>query len=271
MHNYAGAVDLLRLGIIVAVVGLLAVRARWAWQQRALAVRVWRSIRPRHVAGALGLLVVVAAVSVTLFLGVPATRIGLGTLVGLDGNAVFAPIDTALEAPIVQAEQAATTGQPAPGVPWTDVALVTGFLGLLVALFPVLAHAEEVAFRAGWEDKGPGQQVLSALRFGLVHLIMLIPIAAALAIAVAGYAYGRLYLRAYRRAAVPRLVWPGGRLPLAVDEQGLGRLVMGPPAPVLQVDRAAARREGVMAATVWHATFNTTVAVVVLLGYLLSI
>lgn len=253
--------ELLRLVVIAVVLVLLAVRARWAWRQRELAVRVWQAVRPVHVAGSLALLVVVLAVAVALMTWVPVTRVGVGSLVGLDGNAVFAPIDSALQAPV---EQVPTTpgGQPAaPGVPWADLALVSTFLLGLCLLFPVLAHAEEVAFRLGWEDYDPVRQVASALRFGAVHLVMLIPVAAALAVSVAGFAYGRIYRRAYCR--VP----PRPAVPL-VGPDGVHH---GPPSPVLVLDRNEARRAAVFQATVWHTTFNTTVAVVVWIGYVLSL
>lgn len=264
--------ELLRIVIIVAVLGLLVRAARMAWARRRLAVRIWKAIRPRHIAGSLGLMVVVLGVALTLLVFVPVTGVGLGQVVGLEGNAVFAPIDDALEAPLEAAVQAQESGSPAPGTPWTDVAVVTMFLGGLVLLFPHLAHAEETAFRVGWENLTTPQQVLSALWFGLIHMVMLIPLAAALAVGVAGYVYGRIYVRAYHRVARPRLVIPLGTGPrLAEDDQGLTRLVMGPPSPEYTVDHASARRQAAFDAAVWHTTFNTTVAVLVWVGYVVSL
>jgi hypothetical protein len=262
--------ELLRLVIIVAVLVLLARAARAAWAHRRDAVGIWRAIRPRHVAGSLGLMVVVLFVAVTLLVLVPPTQLGVGALVGLEGNAIFAPIDGALGAPL-EAPSGDDAAVAPTGPPWVDIALVSGFLGLLVLLFPHLAHAEELAFRVGWEDLSPGQQVLSALRFGLIHMIMLVPLAAALAVAVAGYAYGRIYRRAYQRAAVPRTVLPEWTPRVAEDLDGFTRLVIGPPSPIQVIDRTAARRAGALEATVWHTTFNTTVAVLVWLGYVLSL
>lgn len=262
--------ELLRVAVIAVVVLLLVRATRAAWARRRLTLEVWRSIRPRHVAGALGLLVVVLTTAVGLLVLLPSSGLGLGALVGLEGNAIFAPIDSALEAPLTE-PAVPVEGAPAAAFPWRDVLLVTGFLGLLVALFPTLAHAEEVAFRTGWEDKSLGAQAGSALRFGLAHLIMLIPLAAALAVGVAGFAYGRIYRRAYRRAAVPVTVIPEWRPMLAEDAEGFTRLVMGPPKPIEVVDVAAARRAAVHEATVWHTTFNTLVAVLVWLGYVLSL
>ena len=266
--------DVLRVAIIVVVLALLGRAARAAWGNRALAVRIWRAIRPRHLLGAVGLMVLVLGTAVTLLVAIPVTGLGAGALVGLEGNAIFAPIDSALDAPLQpspgdggDAEQTAEV----PPVPWADIALVSTFLGLLVLLFPHLAYAEELAFRVGWEDHDLARQVRSALRFGLLHLIMLIPLAAALAVGVAGFVYGRIYRRAYRRAAVPRVVHPPGRLPLVEDADGFTRLAMGPPSPITVVDRSGARRQAAFEAAVWHTAFNTSIAGLVWLGYVASV
>lgn len=275
--TYRGAVptsigELLRILIVVAVVALLGRAARAAWGSRALMRRIWRAIRPRHVIGSLGLMVVVLGTAITLLVMVPVSGLGAGALVGIEGNAIFAPIDSALEAPLQERPSSALQAQtPAPPTPWADIAMVTGFIALLVLLFPHLAYAEEVAFRVGWEDHDLVRQVLSALRFGLIHMIMLIPLAAALAVGVAGFVYGRIYRRTYRRVAVPRMVLPDWSPTVAEDDQGFTRLVLGPPSPIAVVDRTAARRQAAFEAAVWHTTFNTMVAGLVWLGYVLSI
>lgn len=263
--------ELLRVVVVVGVLFLLVRAGRAAWSRRRLSIRIWRAIRLRHLGGALLLMVAVLGVALSLLAFVPASQIGLGQLVGLQGNAVFAPIDGALEAPIEAANQAQATGEPEARVPWTDVVAVTGFLGVLVLMFPHLAHAEEEAFRRGWENYDWRRQILSALRFGMIHLVMLIPLAAAVAISVAGYAYGRVYLRSYRRAAVPRPVIPERGLWVKEDQDGYSRLVMGPPSPVMMVDTALAQQSATFDAAVWHTAFNTSVAVLVWVGYLLSL
>lgn len=220
----------LRLLVAAVILALLARALRPAWRNRRFALRVWSSIRPRHVLGSLALLSVVLGVVLTLLAYVPLTRVGLGTLVGLSGNAVFAPV-----------EEAAVRSQQAGGGGGQVLLLIgTGaFLVLLLALFPELAHREELAFRQGLERAGPGRELWAALRFGLAHLVMLVPLAAALAIAVAGFAYGRVYRRAYATASAQVSVGDGG--------------------PEQPVSVRAARAEAVFAATVWHTTFNSLV------------
>ncbi|HEX2027841.1 MAG TPA: hypothetical protein VHF25_07550 [Nitriliruptorales bacterium] len=178
-----------RLAIAAAVLLLLLRASGVAWRNRALAVAVWRSVRPRHLAGA-GTLLVVVAVTGYLLLAIPSLRIGLGELVGFAGNAVFTPLE----------EAASRTRAPDVGPDWALAGLATVFLGFLALLLPWLAFVEEEIFRAGLEATDRRGELLSAVRFGLVHMVVLVPLAAALAISIAGYAYGRVYRRAYRQA-----------------------------------------------------------------------
>lgn len=246
----------LRLAIAGVILLLLARAGRMAWRNRALARAVWRRIRARHVAGAFGLLVVVLSIALTLLEVVPVTRLGLGSLVGLTGNAVFAPVEEAAIRAGADAGSGAVAGTPAgPDLGQIAVAVgTTAFLGGLLLLLPWLAYVEERTFREGLEDASPLREAWTALRFGLVHLVMLIPLAAALAIAVAGFAYGRVYRRAHARAAGRTTVAEGpGGLPVAVA-----------PSP------ARVRGEAVLEATVWHATFNSLVVLLVALGFALT-
>jgi hypothetical protein len=209
---------------------------------------VWRRIRPHHVVGSLGLLVVVAGFAFTLMTQVPGMDFGLGRLLGLHGNAVFAPVE----------EAAARAGAGTATDGTADSALLAGiiaFLVLLLALFPWLAYVEERAFREGLEDATFGQEVWTALRFGLLHLVMLIPIGAALAVGLAGFVYGRLYRAAYRRAE--RRV---------TERPGLFGIPVG-----VSAERRRLRAEAVMASTVWHTTFNSLIVLVTIAALFLEV
>ncbi len=227
--------EALRLLVALVVVGLIARAARPAWRHRRLAFRVWSQVRPRHVLGSLALLAVVVTVALSLLRFVPVTGISLGGLIGITGNAVFAPIDelAARSGTDLTPTDSVQGTAPEPVNRGLTLAAIGGFLAVLLALFPWLAYVEELAFRDGLERAGTAAQVWRALRFGLAHLVMLVPLAAALAIAVAGFFYGRVYLRAYAR-------------------DGL-------------------RSEAILAATTWHVTFNSLVVLGVFAGLVFAL
>jgi hypothetical protein len=241
--------DVLRLLVTLAIVGLLARTLRPAWVNRQLATRIWRRIRIGHLLGSLGLLTLVVGVALALFQFVPLTRLGLGNLVGVSGNAVFAPIEEVsvrsggggLDGPVVTSG----TGR------WVLLTAAGLFFAVLLVLFPWLAYLEERTFRAGLEHASLGRQVWVALRFGLLHLVMLVPLAAALAIGVAGFFYGVAYRHAYRSA----------RQRLRALMPGFGEL---PPPP------GQLRSEALLASTVWHTTFNSLVVVLLYVGFLVG-
>jgi hypothetical protein len=216
-------ISALRLAVAAVIIVLLARAARAAWHNRRIAPAVWRRIRVRHVAGSLALLAVVLGIAVGLMTLAPVTGLGLGSLIGMTSNAVFAPVEEAA------ARSSQVTGPAAETVASAVNVVSLLFLGGLLVLFPWLAFVEESVFREGLEAVGTLRRLWSALRFGLLHLVMLVPLAAALAIAVAGLWYGHIYLRAY-----------------AATEQ---------------------RDEAVLASTVWHTTFNSTIVVLLIAGF----
>lgn len=238
--------EILRLIVALAVVVLLGRAARPAWRNRGLALAVWRRIGLRHVLGCLALLVVVLGTAVGLLALVPVTGYGLGSLIGLSGNAVFAPLE---EVTVRAGGPDGTTGGPG----WGLLAATGGFLGLLLVMFPWLAYVEERVFREGLETAGPGREAWVALRFGLLHLVMLIPVAAALAVGVAGLFYGRVYRVTYARVAANQMLAGSSAVAVAT---GATR---------------QARQEAVLAATVWHTTFNSLIVVLVLAGVVASV
>lgn len=237
--------EALRLVVVGVVLALLARAARLAWQHRGLVLSVWRRVRPRHVAGSLGLLTVVLALLTLLLEHVPGADWGLGAELGLYGNAVFAPVQ--------EAAGAAAGGRAGSGAPWRQAlsaVAVVAFLGALLAMLPWLAYAEERTFREGLETANLGRQVRVALVFGAAHLIMLIPLGAALVIGLAGFVYGLIYRRAYARARAVR--WEAGPFGVPV---------------VVRPTVAQARHEAVLTATVWHTAFNSLIVLTLLVGF----
>jgi hypothetical protein len=256
-------IAVLRLAIVGWILLTLARAARGAWAHRRLMTTVWRRIRLRHVLGAAGLLVLVAGTATLLVAFVPGLHLGLGAFLGTSGNAVFTPLEEAV---------ARAGPPPATGPDWTLILLSSGFLLPLAALLPWLAFVEEEVFRAGLEDASVLGELGAALVFGLAHLVMLVPLGAALAVGGAGAVYGRIYRRAYRRsdaADVPPVVLrsyrPTRRARRAADRARTpARVLVLAGAPDLR-DQTPERRQAaaVLASTVWHTTFNTLVVLVV--------
>lgn len=262
----------LRPVLAFAVLALLARVARVSWHHRDLTLAVWRAVRWRHLVGATLLLAVVGGTATLLVTTVPGADLGLGNLVGTEANAVFAPLEEGLAraAPVAPA-----------GPDWALLMGASAFLLPLALLLPWLAYVEEELFRAGLEHASWPRVALASLGFGLVHLVMLVPLGAGLAVGIAGFAYAMAYRHGHRRhdpTALPPVAlctFRSTRRSRAAADRSRTAAVSGatgsavPVVPVVAavaaVDRAPERAQaaGVFAATVWHATFNTLVVLTV--------
>jgi len=217
---------------------------RTAWTNRRLVRLLWRGITAAVVGRALALVVAVMLTAAVL-LTLPGMDVGIGSLLDFDANAVFTPL-----------EQAVQLAGPAPvvGPDWVLAGLATVFLGALALVIPWLAFIEEEVFRGGLEQADGLGQLRSALRFGLVHLVMLVPVGATLAISVAGLAYGRRYRHAHSTLAVP--VVP----PIALQAYRPTKRAVAALREADHLEEAVTRQAaGVLASAQLHATFNLMV------------
>lgn len=249
-----------RIVLALAVVVLMARAGRVAWSRRDLALDVWRSVRLRHVAGGVALVLVILTVTVSAVELVPWLGFGLGDLFGTSGgNAVFAPVDVAGEA--------VTPDGQLDGGDVLYLAVVTVFLALLAALLPWFAFVEEEVFRAGAEAWSVGRRVAAAAVFGAAHLVMLIPLGAAIGLTVAGLVYGEVYRRGVRTGGPP----PPRSLARAFRHTRRSRAALAaalggadaehdPLAAARHVERQVA---GIHRAAVLHTAANTVVVVLV--------
>lgn len=258
--------SVLRLAIAGWILVLLGRASRGAWAHRRLLVAIWRRIRPRHVLGSAALLTVVVAIASALITTVPGMDLGLGMLVGTSSNAVFAPLEVAV----------GRAGPVTSGVHWPLLVASTAFLLPLLILLPWLAFVEEEVFRAGLEAATFAREVRSALAFGLVHLVMLIPLGAALAVGLCGFVYGRIYRHTHARSTgtdvppvVLRSVRPTRRAQRAADRARTPHaMLLGAGIDDLTPERRQAA--AILAASVWHTTFNSLVVGLVWAALVLS-
>lgn len=77
------------------------------------------------------------------------------------------------------------------------------FLAMLIPALPLFAEAEERMFRLGAEGWSARRRTWMAVKFGLVHALIGIPIGVALALSVAGAYFQYVYLRNFRRTGSP--------------------------------------------------------------------
>ena len=147
---------------------------------RARVVQVVRGLRLRHFLPVPVVLTVVVSTA-ALRLEVPGLDVGWWSAIGGYGNPVAGSTER-------------TVGTP---LEWL-VPLV--FAALLLPGLPLFAEAAERIFRFGAEGwSWPRRLWRSGLAFGLVHLVVGVPIGVALALAVGGLYFLAVYLRAARR------------------------------------------------------------------------
>jgi hypothetical protein len=177
--------DILTLAVLAYVGVRLADAARQSVTQRSHVWTVVSGLRFSHFVLAVPVLVAVIATAVVL-LQVPGLSFGWWTAIGGEGNPVFG-----------------TARPSAVGPMDTVIPVVFGVL-LLLGL-PLLVEGEEWMFRRGAEHRSRGANLRRAVLFGLVHALVGIPLAAALALSVGGVYLTWRYLRVWRATASPRL------------------------------------------------------------------
>jgi hypothetical protein len=80
-----------------------------------------------------------------------------------------------------------------------SVLIITGFWLLLSLALPYLAKGEEEVFRS--LVFGTKKRIITSIKFGLVHMIVGVPLFIALILAVAGYIFSIFYVKAFYKAA----------------------------------------------------------------------
>lgn len=170
--------DLLTLTIFTVVGVQLVQAARHSVGARRHVVRVVRGLRRDHVVGGVPVLAAVM-VALVLLLQVPGLSFGWWTAIGGIGNPVF--------------------GASEHGLSGDAAVLVSALFGaLLLVSLPLLVEREEWIFRRGAEKRGLLGNAAYALMFGLMHVLVGIPVGAGLALSIGGAYFTHVYLRAFR-------------------------------------------------------------------------
>jgi hypothetical protein len=173
--------DLLTVAVLGFVGFRLVTSARTAVSSAARRhmATIVRGMRAHHFLLAPVAFAVVITVAI-LLLGIPGMSIGWWTAIGGTGN-------------IVTGGTSRTHGT---ALEWIVPAI---FLSLLFPALPLFAEREELMFRRGAEGWSWRRRCWMGLKFGLVHLVMGIPIGVAIALSFGGWYFQWAYLRAYRK------------------------------------------------------------------------
>lgn len=136
-------------------------------------------------------------------------------------------------------------------------------ISIFAVAAPVLVRLEELMFRAGSEHRTPRRRLAIAGLFGIAHITAGIPIAAAMALSIAGWWFTNRYMAGIKRHEASRAA--------AHVAVGAGLSGQGEPATfeemVKQMQRRGAPRQaGVEASSLAHLAWNYTVLGVVVLG-----
>jgi hypothetical protein len=141
-----------------------------------------RGIRPRHFLVALLILTCTGAAIAVLLAGDTFLRWGWWSVLGGNGNVILG--------------EAKASGQIL-----SDLILPILILTPLLLSLARFALQEERIFRRGDEKRGIGGRLSRSLAFGLAHLLMGIPIGAAIGLGVGGFGFSQVYLRRWRKSA----------------------------------------------------------------------
>lgn len=171
--------DLLTLTVLTVVGIQLVQAARQAVSARRHLVLIVAGLRRRHLLRAVPVLASVLAALVVL-LQIPYLAFGWWTAIGGIGNPVFGASEHGLSG----------------GAAWL---LPVVFGALLLVSLPLLVEQEEWVFRRGAEERGLFGNAAMALVFGLVHVVIGIPVGAGLALSIGGAYFTHVYLIEYRR------------------------------------------------------------------------
>jgi hypothetical protein len=171
--------DILSLAVLAYVGIRLADAARHAVRSRDYVWGLIKGLRSRHFLGAVPTLACVIGLALVL-LRVPGLSFGWWTAIGGQGNPVFGSARPQAVGPL-------------------ETVIPIVFVTLLIPGLPLLVEGEEWMFRRGAEHRSRGGNLWWAVLFGLVHALIGIPLAAALALSAGGVYLTWAYLRMWRR------------------------------------------------------------------------
>lgn len=140
--------------------------------------QVWKRFRIKMFCEVLGIILLTIAIAIALW-EVPGLKYGwINLFFGVSGNMLIKPI---------------TEGSHSTHI--SIRLLVPIFFAALAFVLPFLVRSEERSFRKGYDEWG--SVIKQSIKFGLVHCLVGVPLAAGIALIISGFFYGYKYKRAF--------------------------------------------------------------------------
>ncbi|MCX6739377.1 MAG: hypothetical protein NT098_05025 [Candidatus Parcubacteria bacterium] len=153
--------------------------AREAFANISFVPFIWKRVHPKMVVEVFGILILVVGIMILLMMFVPFMRIGWMNFFAHEGGNIILK-------------------------PFTDLAESSDYLircipvillAVLIFLAPFIVKVEEEIFRYGHTEWGAVSR--QSVKFGLIHLVLGIPLAAPVALTFLGFFLGYKYRKAY--------------------------------------------------------------------------
>ncbi len=141
---------------------------------------VLRGLRPAHFLRAIPLFVAIVLIAATSVAFVPMGDLGWWSALGGQGNVLFG------------------NAGPRPDPSWIQRSAPWACLLMIAMAAPAMVRLEERWFRRAADRYSPARGVLRQAGFGAAHMIVGVPVGAAIALMAAGLVFQRAYLRALR-------------------------------------------------------------------------
>jgi len=173
---------LINVGLIIFAAANVAVPLYLERRRLGFVLAVWKSFRPKMFLEVVGILFLVICAAVAFAIYLPALNWGWFSLISPGGgNVLIAPV---------------LAGATSKSLLIRDLVIL--FFGAFLIVAPFLAKSEENLFRRGHHDWASIAR--QSVKFGLVHLVVGVPLTVTIALIGVGFFFGHKYRAMYRKA-----------------------------------------------------------------------
>jgi hypothetical protein len=172
---------LIKYLVIIFVVSNIALTFYWNRSRLWFTLLIWKGFRWKMILETIGLLIATLTTAALLYEYLPFGQLGWYQLLfGENTNIILTPVKEGIKSSNILIKLT-----------------VPIFVIALLLILPFLAELEELNFRMGYHNRR--SIIIQSIKFGLIHMIMGIPLAVAIALIGVGLFYARKYLDCYKK------------------------------------------------------------------------